>query len=113
VATIWKEKITMSKYFFVILLVSILLCSCGDCEKSAQSYKNYNLEVILTERPYIYGDMKFIGTKLNSNEITTTKVMGRWYRDYKNYMEIGDTVIKKRGELTMYIHKKDTVMAFK
>ena len=28
-------------------------------------------------------------------------------------MEIGDTIIKRKGELSMFVHKKDTVMVFK
>src|SRR5690554_211514 len=98
----------------MILLLTILsLYSCGDCEKSAQSYKKDNLEVILTEEPFILGEMNFIGTKLNSDKTTTTKVMGRWYRHYIEYMEVGDTIIKREQELILYIHKKDTTMLFK
>lgn len=104
----------MKRYFSIISPILISLYSCNiDCEKSSQSYRNYNLEVILTERPTINAEMNFVGTKINSSEISTTKIMGRWYRDYKGYMEIGDTIIKRKGELTMYIHKKDTVMVFK
>jgi len=103
----------MRKYFFITLFIFIWLCACGDCEKSAQSYKNDNIEIILTEQPYIYGDMKFIGTKINSKESFKIIMEGRWYRNYRSYMEIGDTVIKRRRELTMYIHKKDTTLVFK
>ncbi len=104
----------MRKYLlFIIALSSITFNSCINCEKSAQSYRTYDLEVILTERPFIRGDMKFIGTKLNTDEITTTRIVGRWFRDYIDYMEVGDTVIKRKEELTLYVHKKDTVMVFK
>lgn len=104
------------RFLFKILFFSLMFNSCVqiDCEKSAESYKkNYNLEVILTERPFIRGDMRFVGKKINSDEINTTRIMGRWFRNYKDYMEVGDTVIKRKGELTMYIHKKDTTMVFK
>src|SRR5690606_26039391 len=104
----------MKRCFVIVFYSVVLLYSCKvDCEKSSESYRNYNLEVILTERPFIHGDMNFVGTKLNSDEVSTTKIMGRWYRDYKGYMDIGDTIIKRKGELTMYIHKKDTTMVFK
>ena len=98
----------------ILLLAVILLYSCGiDCEKSLQGYRDYNIEVILTERPVIRGEMKFVGKKVNSDRISTTKIMGRWYREYIEYMEVGDTIIKREGDLTMHIHKQDTTMVFK
>ncbi|HLV52091.1 MAG TPA: hypothetical protein VKY44_09070 [Flavobacterium sp.] len=57
--------------------------------------------------------MKFVGKKINSDEISTTRIVGRWYRRFINYMEVGDTIIKREGELILYIHKKDTTMIFK
>ena len=30
---------------------------------------------------------------------------------YKNEIEIGDTIIKRKGELTFNIHKKDTIIS--
>jgi len=103
----------MKRYFFVIPFITVSLYSCVDCEKLSKLYRNDDLQVVLTERPYVYGDMNFIGTKINSKENAKIIMEGRWYRNYKSYMEVGDTVIKRKGELTMYIHKKDTVMAFK
>lgn len=97
----------------VLLFIINFLYACGDCEKSSQSYKKDNLEVVLTEEPFILGEMNFVGTKLNSDRITTTKVMGRWYRHYIEYMEVGDTIIKREQELILYIHKKDTTMLVK
>lgn len=104
----------MKRCFFIISLILISLYSCSvDCEKLSELYRNDNIEVVLTERPTINAEMIFRGTKLNSDESITTKMEGRWYRNYKSYMEIGDTIIKRKGELTMYIHKKDTTMVFK
>jgi len=102
----------MSKYFFIQILI-VFLYACVDCEQLSELYRNDNLEVILMERPTINAEMNFVGTKLNYNESTTIKMEGRWYRHYKDYMEVGDTIIKRKGELILYIHKKDTVMVFK
>lgn len=98
----------------VLSLIIISLSSCNiDCKDATDAYRIYDIEVILTERPVIDGDMKFVGKKINSDEITTTRIMGRWYRDYKDFMMVGDTIIKRKEELTMYIHKRDTTMVFK
>ena len=37
---------------------------------------------------------------------------GSWYNDFKSRIETGDTLVKKKGELKFYIHKKDTVLIF-
>lgn len=99
-----------------MLFASISLCCCNvDCEKSAASQReNYDIEVILTEPPYGRGSFNLKGKDIHTN--TNKKIeniQSRWYWQFKNYMEIGDTVIKRKGELTMYIHKKDTTMVFK
>ncbi|MDO5636308.1 MAG: hypothetical protein Q4G18_03565 [Myroides sp.] len=99
----------------IVLLITILsLYSCGiDCKEATDVYRIDNIEVILTERPVIRGEMKFVGKKVNSDEISTTRIVGRWYRRFINYMDTGDTIIKREGELILYIHKKDTTMIFK
>ena len=102
----------MEKYKLIILLVVSLFYSCGDCEKSAESYKRNEIEIILTEKPIIYGNMNCIGRKINSCKISTTVIKERWYYAYIDYMETGDTIIKRKGELVFNIHKTDTVMSF-
>lgn len=74
---------------FVVLFV-ILFYSCVDCKKLDLSYRNDNLEVVLTAKPIIYGDMKFVGTELNSSKINTAVMVRRWYREYIDYMQVGD-----------------------
>ena len=104
----------MGKYLLVMLVFSIALYSCSiDCKKATDAYRIYDLEVALTEKPTIYGDMKFVGRRVNSDKITTTNIMGRWFRNFESFMDVGDTIIKRQGELTMYIHKRDTVLIFK
>lgn len=34
----------------------------------------------------------------------------RWWTSYKNEIDIGDTIVKKKGELIFSIHKKDTII---
>ena len=37
----------------------------------------------------------------------------RWWSSYKNEIEIGDTILKKRGQLVFNIHKKDSIISYK
>nr|WP_315030547.1 hypothetical protein [uncultured Chryseobacterium sp.] len=34
----------------------------------------------------------------------------RWWSSYKEEIEVGDTIVKKKGELIFSIHKKDTII---
>jgi hypothetical protein len=35
-----------------------------------------------------------------------------WWTTYKEHIEIGDTIIKRKGELMLNVHKKDTILSF-
>ncbi|MDR6528988.1 hypothetical protein J2787_004429 [Chryseobacterium rhizosphaerae] len=37
----------------------------------------------------------------------------RWWSSYKNQIKIGDTIVKKKGELVFSIHKKDSTINYK
>ncbi len=106
------------KFVFKILCLFLIciLNSCMqiDCEKSATSQReNYDIEIILTEPPYGRGSFNLKGKDIYTNKIKNIEIQSRWYWQFKDVMEIADTVIKRKGELTLYIHKKDTVMTFK
>ena len=47
-----------------------------------------------------------------TNEKCDCEENDRWIRIYSSEMEIGDTVIKKKGELKLSIHKKDTIITY-
>ncbi|WP_312993140.1 hypothetical protein [Chryseobacterium flavum] len=38
------------------------------------------------------------------------KTNNRWWNLYWNEIEVGDTIVKKKGELTFNIHKKDSII---
>ncbi len=37
----------------------------------------------------------------------------RWWSSYKDEIGVGDTIIKKKGELVFSIHKKDSIISHK
>jgi hypothetical protein len=37
----------------------------------------------------------------------------RWWSSYKSEIEVGDTIVKKKGELVFSIHKKDSIISHK
>ena len=50
------------------------------------------------------------GRNLNDGYECVCKEDNRWWYLYRNQIERGDTIIKKKGELTFKIHKKDTIL---
>lgn len=36
----------------------------------------------------------------------------RWWTSYKNEIEIGDTIVKKKGELIFSVHKRNTIINY-
>ncbi|MDQ6528086.1 hypothetical protein [Flavobacterium sp. LHD-85] len=105
---------------YILLLCSFLsLFSCGNqlenCNLLANACKADECLLIVQKIPGIR-DGKFNYKGINPltkkacdcNSVTSD----RWWADYKEYIEIGDTLIKKKGELVFSIHKKDTVLSF-
>ncbi|AWH86365.1 hypothetical protein HYN59_15165 [Flavobacterium album] len=52
------------------------------------------------------------GKQLYTKEDCTCKDNARWWVQYDDLLEKGDTIIKKKGSLVFSIHKKDTILNF-
>ncbi|MGE8434421.1 hypothetical protein [Chryseobacterium joostei] len=96
---------------FVFLSFLMLLSSCGesDCNSLKQAYypKEYNL--IVGEASIDNSWIEIRGYVPITNEESNIMVHNDWIDDY-NEVEEGDTIIKKRGDLMLAIHKKDTII---
>lgn len=106
---------------YIMKKYSILLCvcffSCGatyDCDSVAESYKNDECLLIvkkLTDK-YSRFDYKGINPFTKKECDCNSATSDRWWVNYKEHIEIGDTLIKQKGELIFSIHKKDTILRF-
>lgn len=100
----------------LILLFSILIVSCEkiDCDKLSQIKKEYECLLIVEKFKDTNSVHNFevIGVSLKTNKDTLYKQENRWFCSYYKYIEKGDTIIKRKGELTFNIHKKDTILRF-
>ncbi|MCP2025387.1 hypothetical protein L1276_000527 [Flavobacterium sp. HSC-32F16] len=106
------------KIRIILLFLSLFLFSCGptyDCDVSAENYRNDECLLVVKKIPSNTDDVfDYNGT----NPITKKKcdcnssISGRWWALYKEQILIGDTIIKKKGELIFSIHKKDTILSF-
>jgi hypothetical protein len=52
------------------------------------------------------------GENLERTKECECEDVGSWWAQYAKYLEKGDTIIKRKGELIFSIHKKDTVLNF-
>ena len=109
--SVYPSKMSILKLFSGLILC-FLIISCVDCERS----RNYiledecNLVVIIppSEYPNLF---KTKGYDPISKEEKFYEDGNRWLDFYKKEIEEGDTIVKKKGELIFYIHKKDTIIA--
>jgi hypothetical protein len=104
--------------YTILLCLSLCLFSCGpmgDCKSEAEDLKGDECLLIVQKTPrdtdnrFDYKGVNPITKKeceCNSNR------SDRWWANYKKDIIIGDTIIKKKGELIFSIHKKDTVLSF-
>ncbi|KGO86458.1 hypothetical protein Q765_11305 [Flavobacterium rivuli WB 3.3-2 = DSM 21788] len=98
------------KNIIVSLFVFSLVVSCTDCESLAYYYKNKECSLLISNNSG--GIELFAGKNPFTGEECDCKDSFRWYGLYQNHMDIGDTLIKKKGELFFSVHKKDTVLKF-
>lgn len=110
------RKIKVMKY--IILLFCLFSFSCGplgDCSIDARDLKEDECILIVHKIPGIHdGRFGYKGiSPINKKPCDcNSSTSDRWWANYTEHIELGDTIIKKKGELIFSIHKKDTVLSF-
>ncbi|MDP9957612.1 hypothetical protein J2X97_003281 [Epilithonimonas hungarica] len=97
-----------------VILISLfaIFQSCIDCEKSTKIMAEDECDLVIEIPPLEYTDLfKTKGYDPVTKEKKVCINSNRWWSLYKNEIEEGDTIVKKKGDLVFYIHKKDTVIA--
>jgi hypothetical protein len=94
-----------------------LFVSCNiktDCVAFEKHYRNEELCSMIVEIPPRAGSVYFkaIGRNIKDGKPCECEEESRWWATFSNEIEKGDTIIKRKGELIFYIHKKDTVLTF-
>lgn len=99
----------------VLVFFSILLVSCVDCEDWEKAHRMQECQLVVEQVPTKYenyfnfkGRSPLTNKKCNCRNETSY----RWWGQYADSIKVGDTIIKKKGELTFSIHKKDTLLSF-
>jgi hypothetical protein len=95
----------------IIILIIMNSCEKVNCDLIKQSVKKNECLIVvkkLPDGPYFEAKGKNLSTQKEAYCFDGE----RWWTQYARYVEIGDTIIKKKGELIFSIHKKDTVLSF-
>ncbi|SFF31397.1 hypothetical protein [Spirosoma endophyticum] len=107
-------KYYIASPFKLILIGSTsLIAGCqGNCEDGVAIYRPQSCSIIVQ---YAKLDSRMFVLK-GRNPITGKEDEyhddANWNIRFKKFIDIGDTVIKRKNEMMFYIHKKDTTLAF-
>lgn len=100
---------------FTILIISLIVTSCikVDCEKIIQLARDREC-LIIVDKLLAYDEysLNAKGISLKNGEECTCQDKGRWWTQYRDQIQKGDTIIKRAGELTFNIHKQDTILSY-
>ncbi len=104
--------------FFIFVFCSLIGCDKrdknGNCEEGAKLFREVECLQIFERLPTLASyRLKSEGTHLVTGEKCICEDQTRALNNYKHILEKGDTIIKRKGELTFSIHKKDTVIVVK
>ena len=101
------------KYSIILLILIFNSCIKIDCEASAEIARKQECLLIFEKLPAFSSyKLDAIGKHLITKKDCTCSDENRWWVNYSEYLEKGDTIIKKNGELIFSIHKKDTILKF-
>lgn len=97
--------------FCIVLLFLLFSCLKGDNEKYAEMLANEECNLVIESPPYdnsVWFEVKGYDPVTKKSKIC--KNNNRWWNMSAGQMDYGDTIVKKKGELTFAIHKKDTII---
>lgn len=102
------------KFNICFLIIFFISCNPVDCERSARIEKKNVLEIIVEKMPDSKSASLFyiIGRSPLKNEKITYREYDRWLCNHYEFIDNGDTLLKKESELILKIHKKDTILSF-
>jgi hypothetical protein len=81
-----------------------------DCDKLEIATKSEECLIVVEVPPARSAWFKVEGYNPYTHKPCECKSVNRWWSQFSEQIEKGDTIIKKKGELTFNIHKKDTII---
>lgn len=105
---ILKKK---SSYLICLLFPIFVSCLEGDClEGKRQTMALECLQIFEKLPDYDTYKMNSEGLHLITGESCICSDETRWLTNYSKFLQKGDTIIKRKGDMSFSIHKKDTII---
>ena len=97
----------------LIAFVSLLISCKIDCDLLESHHRSEECLIIVDElSPDNTSTMSVKGISIVDGKYTVSSENHRWWSRYRDQIERGDTIIKRKGELTFNIHKKGTILTY-
>lgn len=94
------------------LILCLFIISCTNCKRDTYTALEDECNLVVIIPPSEYPNLfRTKGYDPISKERKFCDNDNRWWDEYKKEIKVGDTIVKKKGELVFYIHKKDTIIA--
>ncbi|MEN4761413.1 hypothetical protein ABEG63_13830 [Chryseobacterium sp. C39-AII1] len=102
--------IKMYFYLFALMLL-IIGCELGpNCDYNKKLNKSIECLAVVVSKPVHSNVFLKNGYNPYTKKECNCEENDRWMRIYYDEMDIGDTIVKKKGDLFFQIHKTDTVI---
>lgn len=109
--SVYPSKMSILKLFSGLILC-IFIISCTNCKRDTDSALEDECNLVVIIPPSEYPNLfKTKGYDPISKKVKFCDNENRWWDEYKKEIVVGDTIVKKKGELVFYIHKKYTIIA--
>jgi len=99
----------MKVFVFLSFLILVSSCEKPDCNQVKQAYYPDEYNLIVEQANIDLTWIKIQGQTPLTNKKTNIMVHNNWIVN-SNEVEIGDTIVKRKGDLVLTIHKKDSII---
>lgn len=107
-----KPKISLI-VSLIIVLIFFILTNRIDHKSNAKRLAEEECIIVVEIPPSLYTSEMFKTKGYNpfTKKPCECNHYNRWWTSYKGEIELGDTIVKKKGELIFSIHKKDSIIS--
>ncbi|NIF05276.1 hypothetical protein F3J23_07450 [Chryseobacterium sp. Tr-659] len=99
----------MKLFTYLSVVFFTFSCRKSDCNNVKLAFYSDDYNIIVEEQNIDLTWIKINGFAPVAHKKTNIMVHNNWIVD-SNEVEVGDTIVKKKGELAFAIHKKDTII---
>ena len=99
--------------WFIAVFIFFMITKRTDYEGNAKRLAEEECVLVVEIPPSHFTSVTFQAEGYNpiNKKKCECRHYNRWWSSYKNEIQIGDTIVKKKGQLVFSIHKKDSIIS--